>query len=118
MTLSGQMSSASLTRMSFGKSTWTGPGRPVCAMWNASRMIGPRSLPSFTRKLCFVAERVMPTLSASWNASLPMRCVGTCPVKATMGIESIIASCSAVTRFVHAGPDVTRHTPTFPVARA
>ena len=31
-----------------------------------------------------VAERVMPTLSASWKASLPMRCVGTCPVKATM----------------------------------
>src|SRR5438034_7568003 len=34
-----------------GRSTWTGPGRPVAAMWNASRMIGPRSLPSLTRKL-------------------------------------------------------------------
>jgi hypothetical protein len=104
--------------MSFGRSTWTGPGRPVEAMWKASRMIGPRSLPSFTRKLCFVHERVMPTLSASWKASLPMRCVGTCPVKATIGMESIMASCSAVTRFVHAGPEVTRHTPTRPVARA
>ena len=44
-------------------------------------------MPSFTKKLCLVAERVMPTLSASWNASLPMRCVGTCPVNATIGIE-------------------------------
>ncbi len=96
----------------------TGPGRPVDAMWNASRMIGPMSLPSFTRKLCLVHGRVIPTLSASWKASLPIRCVGTWPVKATMGIESIIASCSAVTRLVAAGPDVTRHTPTLPVVRA
>ncbi len=118
MTFSGQMSSASFTRMSLGRSTCTGPGRPVNAMWNASRMMGPRSLPSFTRKLCLVAERVMPTLSASWKASLPIRCVGTWPVNATMGIESIMASCSAVTRLVQAGPDVTRQTPTFPVARA
>jgi len=81
-------------------------------------MIGPRSLPSFTRKLCFVHDRVIPTLSASWNASLPMRCVGTCPVKATIGMESIIASCSAVTRFVAAGPEVTRQTPTRPDVRA
>ena len=60
----------------------------------------------------------MPTLSASWNASLPMRCVGTCPVKATIGMESMYASWSAVTRFVAAGPEVTRHTPTFPVVLA
>ena len=46
----------------------------------------------------------MPTLSASWKASLPIRCVGTCPVKATIGIESIRASCSAVTRFVAGRP--------------
>ena len=61
---------------------------------------------------------MIPTLSASWNASLPMRCVGTCPVSATIGIESMYASWSAVTRFVAAGPEVTRHTPTFPVTRA
>ena len=83
-------------------------------MWNASRMIGPRSLPSFTRKLYLVHGRVMPTLSASWKASLPIRCVGTWPVKATIGIESIRASCSAVTRLVAAGPEVTRQTPTLP----
>src|SRR3972149_2823357 len=39
-------------------------------------MVEPRSLPSFTRKLCFVQERVMPTLSASWKGSLPIRWVG------------------------------------------
>ena len=32
--------------------------------------------------------RVMPTVSHSWNASLPMRWVGTCPVMTTSGIES------------------------------
>ena len=30
----------------------------------------------------------MPTVSHSWNASLPIRCVGTCPVMQTIGIES------------------------------
>ncbi len=59
----------------------------------------------------------MPTLSASWKASLPMRWVGTWPVNATIGIESMSASWSAVTRFVAAGPDVTRQTPTLPVVR-
>ena len=42
---------------------------------------------------------------------MPIRCVGTWPVNATMGIESISASWSAVTRFVAAGPEVTRQTP-------
>ena len=59
----------------------------------------------------------MPTLSASWNASLPIIVVGTCPVKATRGMESMRASWSAVTRLVAAGPEVTRHTPVLPVVR-
>ena len=29
----------------------------------------------------------MPTVSHSWKASLPIRCVGTCPVMTTIGIE-------------------------------
>ena len=60
-------------------------------------------------------DRVIPTLSASWNASLPMRCVGTWPVNATIGIESISASCSAVTRLVAAGPRSPGRRPTRPV---
>ena len=60
----------------------------------------------------------MPNVSASWNASLPISLVDTWPVIATIGIESISASTSAVTRFVAPGPDVAQHTPTLPVARA
>ena len=52
----------------------------------------------------------MPTVSHSWKASLPIAVVGTWPVMATIGIESMKASISGVTRFVAAGPDVTmRH---------
>ena len=36
-----------------------------------------------------VIERVTPMMSHSWKASLPMRCVGTCPVKTTIGTESM-----------------------------
>ena len=31
---------------------------------------------------------VMPTMSASWKASFPIRFIGTCPVKQTKGTES------------------------------
>ncbi len=90
------------------------PGPAGRAMWNASRMTRARSCTSLTRKLCLVTgagdaddvgflEGVVADAGA-WR---------TCPVKATMGIESIRASCSAVTRLVAAGPEVTRHTPTF-----
>lgn len=57
----------------------------------------------------------IPTVSTSWNASLPMRFVGTCPVKHTRGTLSKLAVAIPVTRFVAPGPDVTRHTPTFHV---
>src|SRR5207244_3965933 len=43
---------------------------------------------------------------------------GTCPVMATMGTESLIASATAVTRFVAPGPELARQTPTVPLARA
>jgi len=60
----------------------------------------------------------MPVVSASWNASLPMRCVGTWPVRQMTGIESISASVRPVTALVAPGPEVTSTTPTFPVERA
>ena len=60
----------------------------------------------------------MPTMSASWKASLPIRSVGTCPVKTTIGIESMYAVARPVTVFVAPGPEVTRHTPVLPDARA
>ena len=55
--------------------------------------------------------RVMPTVSHSWNASEPMRWVGTWPVMQTSGIESIIASARPVTALVAPGPEVTSTTP-------
>ena len=42
-----------------------------------------------TSSLCLVTERVMPTVSHSWKASLPIAAVGTWPVMATIGIESM-----------------------------
>ena len=55
---------------------------------------------------------------ASWKASLPIADVGTCPVMATIGVESIKAFCSGVIRLVAPGPEVTITTPTSPVAWA
>ena len=60
----------------------------------------------------------MPTVSASWKASLPIRCVGTWPVRQTTGMLSISASVSPVTQLVAPGPEVTSTTPTLPVERA
>ena len=64
------------------------------------------------------AGRVMPTVSHSWKASLPIRWVGTWPVMQTIGIESISASVSGVTMLVAPGPEVTSATPSLPVERA
>ena len=58
------------------------------------------------------------TIGVSWNASVPMTWVGTWPVMATSGIESILASASPVTRFSAPGPEVAITTPGRPVARA
>ena len=104
--------------MSLGMSTSTGPGRPVLAMWNASRTTRGMSAASVTSSLCLVTERVMPTVSHSWNASVPMAADGTWPVMTTSGIESMYASHSGVTMFVAAGPLVTMATPGRPVTWA
>ena len=60
----------------------------------------------------------MPRMSASWKASVPMAPLGTCPVMATIGTESMWASAIAVTRLVAPGPDVAMQTPTRPVTMA
>ena len=61
---------------------------------------------------------VMPRMSASWKASVPIEALVTWPVTATIGTESMYASAIGVTRFVAPGPDVAMHTPTLPVAVA
>ena len=60
----------------------------------------------------------MPTMSASWNASVPISVENTWPVMASMGTESMYASAIAVTRLVAPGPEVAMHTPTLPDADA
>ena len=57
----------------------------------------------------------IPVVSASWKASVPIKCVGTCPVMHTNGTESINASVNPVMAFVAPGPEVTNTHPTFPV---
>ena len=41
------------------------------------------------RKLCLVIGKVMPRMSASWKASVPMKAELTWPVMATIGTESM-----------------------------
>ena len=104
--------------MSFGISISTGPGLPVEAMKKASAITRGNSSTERTRKLCFVTLRVMPVVSASWKASVPIKLMPTCPEMTTRGTPSIIAVASPVTALVAPGPEVTRAHPTFPVARA
>ena len=117
-TFSGQYHSIVWFAMSFGKSTSTGPGRPVVATWNASRITRGMSFTSDTSQLCFVIGIVMPTVSASWNASVPIAEYATWPVITTIGMESRYASASGVTMLVAAGPLVTIATPGRPVVCA
>ena len=70
-------------------STSTGPGRPVDAISYAAAMAPGISDASFTRNECFVTGIVIPTMSASWNASVPMSVENTWPVIASSGTESM-----------------------------
>ena len=99
-------------------STNTGPGRPSFAIWNALRIVGANSSGDLQIKLCLVIGIVTPLISISWKASLPKALTPTLAVKATKGIESIMAVAIPVTRLVAPGPLVAIQTPTLPVARA
>ncbi len=87
--MGGQANVVFACSTSFGRSTSTGPGRPVEARWNASAIARGMSSAAVTRKLCLVIGIVMPQMSASWNASVPMAPLGTWPVIATIGTESM-----------------------------
>ena len=67
-----------------------------------------------TRKAFFTTGAAIETVSHSWNASVPMNARATCPVIATIGVESIFAAASPVIRFVAPGPEVATHTPGLP----
>ena len=51
-----------------------------------------RSSTRLTSVFHLVQERVMPVMSASWNASVPMAPVATWPAKTISGVPSINAS--------------------------
>jgi len=61
---------------------------------------------------------LMPKMSASWKASVPIAAVTTWPVMATSGMESMLAVVRPVRRLVAPGPDVPTATPALPVTRA
>ena len=73
---------------SLGMSTTTGPGRPLPARWKARFTASGSSSTRLTRMLCLTQGRVMPTVSTSWKASLPITAVRTWPVNTTSGTES------------------------------
>ena len=85
----GQCHSIRLVRQSFGMSISVGPGRPVVAMWNAWRTAIGIASAVITSSLCLVQLRVMPTVSHSWKASVPMAAVPTWPVMHTIGMLSM-----------------------------
>ncbi len=108
----------SAANASLDTSTKTGPGRPVEAKWKALRTVAAISLGLVTKNECLVTGIVMLRMSASWKASDPIAALGTLPVMATIGTESMLASANGVTRLVAPGPLVAMHTPTRPVAAA
>ena len=67
----------------------TGPGRPVVATWKASATTRGMSRTSVISQLCLVIPMVMPVMSLSWKASVPMAVVATWPVTTTRGMESM-----------------------------
>src|SRR6266851_917352 len=69
-------------------STSTGPQRPVRATWNAALSTCGSSVTSFTSQECLTIGIVIPVMSHSWKASVPIRCERTWPVMQTSGVES------------------------------
>jgi len=110
--------SISIEKMSIGTETSTGPGRPVVAMWNASRIAFGRSCALITSSLCLVTDRVMPTVSHSWKASWPMACVGTWPVRSRTGSLQLSAVSIAAAALSMPGPGTTVKAEGRPVERA
>ena len=63
---------------------------------------------------CLTTDIVEPMTSNSWKLSVPMAVLGTWPVIATTGTESMYAVASPVTRLSAPGPLVAKTTPTEP----
>ena len=81
-------------------------------------MVGAMSSERVMRYECLTTDIVEPMTSDSWKLSVPIAVVGTCPVMATTGTESMYAVAMPVTALVTPGPEVTSATPTFCEERA
>ena len=103
---------------STGRSMWTGPGRPVWHISQASLTAWGSLFTSRTLKLCLVMGIMTLYASTSWKAPRPREPVPTWPVNASIGTESANAVATPVTRLVAPGPLVARHTPGLPEALA
>ena len=90
----------------------------MLATWKAALITCGRSATSWTSQECLTTGIVIPVMSHSWKASVPISVERTWPVMQTIGVESIQASAIGVTRFVAPGPEVAIATPTRPDARA
>src|SRR5438445_10959981 len=75
-------------------------------------MIGAISSARVIRYECLTTDMVEPMTSDSWKLSVPIAVVGTCPVMATTGTESMYAVASPVTRMSAHGTLVAQTTPT------
>ena len=78
--------------------------RAACACDLEGFLDGRRQIFHFgNQKLCFTHGREMPTISISWNASLPIMGEPTCPEITTSGIESLYAVAIPVIALVAPG---------------
>jgi hypothetical protein len=109
-------------RMSSGRPTTTGPGRPLRAANMASATISDaRSAWSRTiTRLAPVSNQAL--MSNSWNASRSRCANGIRPTNSSIGVESCQAVCSPTCALAAPGPRVTIATPgrwfNFPSASA
>ncbi len=109
--------SAGSSATSSGTSTWQAPGFSASAILKALRMTSGITTGISARVFHLVSGRMCSTMSRYWCDSLWMRSRPACPVMATSGAWSRLASATPVTRLVAPGPRVARHTPARPVSR-
>ena len=103
---------------SSGSSTNTGPGTPLIAWRNASRIAGTMSRAVATEAVHLQMGAKSEIWSMSCRAPRPRVSVAAAPPMSTIGDCAIAAFFTAVIVFVQPGPAVTAATPGTPVRRA
>ena len=109
--------SAVSSATSSGTSMWQAPGFSASATLKALRMTSGITTGISARVFHLVSGRMSSTMSTYWCDSLWTRSRPACPVIATRGAWSRLASATPVARLVAPGPSVARQTPARPVSR-